>query len=90
MPIVTLRDRDGVLHEALDQGGTVCGGGYRPNTTGTEAVTCFACLFPTPETDCGHLGATIRNCPGAADLKDDHNQRCRCCSDCEKSCAEDV
>ena len=87
--VISLKDRDGVVHQALDVGGTVCGSGFRTRA-GTETITCFACLFPTPETSCGHLGAIIRNCPGTADLKADYGQRCCCCDDCERNCAEDV
>jgi flavoprotein len=85
-------DDKGLVHEVLDNRGTMCGS-YHSAWATAEAgsvVTCFACMHPAISKDCGHTDARIGNCPYAADIHNDSTQRCKCCSDCMHQCALDI
>jgi hypothetical protein len=85
-------DNQGVVHEVLDNTGTLCGC-YHAAWATAEAgsvLTCFACMHPDIVKDCGHNDATIRNCPYANDIHNDDTQRCKCCGDCSHQCAMDI
>ena len=85
-------DPNGLTHEVFDNHGTVCGK-FHP-TIGTAAddavLTCFFCMHPDLETECGHSDAELRNCPYAADINNDNSQRCKCCDSCAHNCAMDI
>lgn len=40
--------------------------------------------------ECGCEGAVVRNCPYAGDVRNDDEQRCKCCDDCAHQCAMDI
>ena len=89
-------DDKGLIHEVLDNRGTICGrlyfaSGWTQTETETDVfVTCFQCMHPGTTKDCGHAGAEIRNCPYAADIRSNQEQRCKCCRDCAHECAMDI
>ena len=83
---------DGLVHEILDHHGTVCGR-FHPSMGTAEAgavLSCFACMHPDLVKDCGHPDATVGNCPYAADVNNNREQRCRCCKECSHECAMDI
>ncbi len=50
-------------------------------------------IFGEPEVvleTCGCPGAVVRNCPYAADVNNDTEQRCKCCAECAHECAMDI
>jgi hypothetical protein len=85
-------DDKGLVHDVMDNTGTICGR-YHSAWATAEAgafVTCFACMRPDITKDCGHAGAEIMNCPYAADIRNNREERCKCCDACSRQCAEDI
>ena len=87
-----VHDDKGLVHEALDTHGTICGRIHPAMATAEadDVVTCFQCMHPDISKDCGHADAVITNCPYAADVNNDREQRCKCCGDCSHQCAMDI
>ena len=85
-------DKRGLVHEAIDTGESVCGQHYGQCTEASAdaILTCFACMHPALEKDCGHAEAVIMNCPYANDIHNDDTQRCKCCGECSHECAMDI
>ena len=85
-------DDKGLTHAVMDNAGTICGRIHSAWATAEAGaiVTCFQCMHPDLKTDCGHPGAALRNCPYAADIRNDRSERCVCCDGCARRCAEDI
>jgi len=85
-------DDKGLTHELFHPDKAVCGEvGSRVVLADIDAVvTCFGCMHPSLSKSCSHAGARVRNCPYAADIRNDDTQRCSCCRECAHECAMDI